>query len=71
VNGTVSEFDEHQGMGTIRSDGDGREYFFHCTQILDGSRTIDAGAPVRFEVVAGHLGRWEAAKVEKVEVPAS
>ena len=65
MRGTVAEFDEHAGMGTIRSD-DGREYFFHCTQIADDTRTIDVGAPVRFEVVAGHLGRWEAARVEKL-----
>jgi cold shock CspA family protein len=65
LRGTVAEFDEHEGMGTIRAD-DEREYFFHCTQIADDSRTIDVGAHVRFEVVAGHLGRWEASDVEKL-----
>ncbi len=65
MRGTVAEFDEHQGMGTIRSE-DGRDLFFHCTQIADDSRTIDVGAPVRFEVTAGHLGKWEATDVEKL-----
>jgi cold shock CspA family protein len=65
LRGTVSAFDEHAGMGTIRTD-DGRDLFFHCTQLADGSRTVDEGAAVRFDVVAGHLGRWEAARVEKL-----
>jgi cold shock CspA family protein len=63
--GIVAEWDEHAGIGTITVDG-GASYFFHCTQIADGTRTIDAGTEVSFEVVAGHLGRWEAARVEKL-----
>ena len=59
--GVVAEFDEEKGFGTISADGTG--YFFHCTAIAGGSRTIDAGVAVTFEVVAGHLGRWEAANV--------
>ena len=62
--GTVAEWDESVGIGTIAAD-DGSSYFFHCTQIADGTRTIEAGAAVRFEIMAGHLGRWEAARVEK------
>lgn len=61
--GTVVTFDEHAGYGTVRA-GNGRELFFHCTQIADGSRTVDVGATVRFEVGAGHLGRWEAYRLE-------
>ena len=57
-------FDEHVGHGRVRAaDGDGEELFFHCTQIADGTRRIDPGAAVAFEVVPGHLGRWEAARV--------
>jgi cold shock CspA family protein len=63
--GTVTEFDEQRGWGTIRAD-DGDEHFFHCTAIADGSRTIAAGTAVRYRVVAGRLGRWEAAAVEPV-----
>lgn len=64
MRGTVADFDEHVGLGTIRAE-DGRELLFHCTQLLDGSRTVEAGALVRFEIVPGHRGRWEAARVEK------
>jgi CspA family cold shock protein len=63
--GTVAHFDEHKGLGTVRSD-DGRELPFHCTSIADGSRTVEAGARVNFSVVAGHLGRWEAADLAEV-----
>lgn len=63
--GTVAEFDEHRGLGTVRAD-DGRELFFHCTRIADGSRSVPVGARVTFSVVPGHRGRWEAADLEKV-----
>jgi CspA family cold shock protein len=61
--GTVTAFDEHKGYGTVRDGGDGRELFFHCTQIADGTRTIAVGTAVSFEVTAGHLGRWEATSI--------
>lgn len=57
--GTVVDFDEHKGYGTTR-DESGTEYFFHCTQIADGSRTVEVGAAVSFEVAPGPRGRWEA-----------
>jgi len=57
--GVVTAFDEHRGLGVVTGE-DAREYPFHCTQIADGSRTIASGTPVEFEVVPGHLGRWEA-----------
>jgi CspA family cold shock protein len=57
--GTVVRFDEHRGYGEVR-DAAGEEWFFHCTAIADGSRTIAEGTRVRFEVVPGHGGRWEA-----------
>ena len=37
-----------------------RRYFFHCTQIADGTRSIPSGADVEFDVGAGRQGRWEA-----------
>ena len=64
MRGTVADFDEHAGLGTIRAE-DGRELLFHCTQLTDGTRTIEVGVRVRFEPVPGHLGRWEAARVER------
>ena len=62
ITGTVAEFDEHRGWGTVRADSGG-EHFFHCTAIADGSRAIDPGATVRYRIVAGRLGRWEAAEI--------
>ena len=63
--GVVVRWDDHKGYGEIRADDTGAEHFFHCTQILDGSRTIEEGTPVEFEVVPGRLGKWEAARVTK------
>ena len=60
--GTVSSFDEPRGLGTIESEG--TDYPFHCTAIVDGTRTIDVGTAVTFEVRAAGMGRWEATQVE-------
>ncbi len=65
LTGTVVEFGEHRGLGTVRGD-DGRELAFHCTSLADGSRSIEAGTTVAFSVVAGHHGRWEAGDVSPV-----
>jgi cold shock CspA family protein len=62
MTGRVVAFDDAAGFGSVEAD-DGRQYFFHCTQIADGSRTIAPDTPVSFEVVAGHLGRWEATAI--------
>jgi cold shock CspA family protein len=64
--GVVADFDEHKGYGTVRDGDDGRDLFFHCTQIVGGSRTIAVGTEVSFDVVAGHLGRWEAISLRAV-----
>ena len=63
MTGTVSAFDERRGLGEITAD-DATVYPFHCTVIADGTRTIQVGAPVEFEVVPGSLGRWEAAAIK-------
>ena len=65
MRGVVSEFDDDKGFGVIRADS-GEDYFFHCTAIADGSRTIAPGAPVTFSVVPGHRGRYEAADIIKL-----
>jgi len=62
LTGTVAAFDEAKGYGTLRAD-DGRDLFFHCTQIADGTRTIPVGVNVEFAVVAGRNGRWEATDI--------
>ena len=67
AHGRVSAFDERGGVGEISAD-DSTVYPFHCTVIADRSRTIDVGAKVEFDVVAGPLGRWEAAAVTPLGV---
>ena len=62
MRGVVSDFDDHRGVGTIQGD-DGTAYFFHCTAIADGTRTIPIKTPVTFEIVPGRGGQWEAADV--------
>lgn len=63
--GTVTDFDEARGLGTVRG-ADGGEWAFHCTEIAGGSRTIDPGTRVAFVVVPGGLGRMEAACVTRL-----
>jgi len=65
VRGQVRAFDERRGLGEIETD-DGTTIPFHCTAIADGSRRIAPGTPVEFDVVAGLLGRWEAAAIQKL-----
>ena len=65
VRGTVVDFDEHVGLGTVTGD-DGARHPFHCTQITDGSRTIAVGHAVEYTLAAAHGGRWEAIEVRKV-----
>lgn len=62
LTGTVVEFDEHRGLGTVRADN-GRQLAFHCTSVADGSRHIEADTSVALTVVAGHHGQWEASDV--------
>ena len=54
-------YDDHAGFGEVEAAGS--RFFFHCTQIADGSRHADPGQRVSFRVVPGHRGRWEAADV--------
>jgi cold shock CspA family protein len=63
--GVVAQFDAPRGLGVIRAD-DGAEVPFHCTAIADGSRSIEAGQRVRFALVPGLSGRWEASGIEKL-----
>ncbi len=67
TSGTVVEFDDAAGIGRVRDDGpDGETRFFHCTAIADGTRTIEVGATVTYDVRPGHLGQWEAAAITPV-----
>ena len=66
--GTVTVFDDARGLGEVTAT-DGAVFWFHCTQIAGGTRTIAVGTRVTFDVVAGHRGRWEAATVQPVPPP--
>jgi cold shock CspA family protein len=59
--GRVIEFDEQVGLGHVRAD-DGRELLFHCVEIADGSRRIDVGTDVEFDLLR-KFGRDEAAQL--------
>ena len=65
MEGQVVTFDEPRGLGTI--DADGVTYPFHCTALVDGTRTVEIGATVTFEVRPAGMGRWEATTIEKHE----
>jgi len=70
----VADFDDPAGYGTIeettpdgRSPGSGApEWFFHCSAIADGSRSIQPDTRITCHLVAGHMGRIEAADVRPV-----
>lgn len=49
MNGHVVEFDGHRGLGTVEADS-GDRFMFHCVEITDGSRAVDIGTRVGFEV---------------------
>jgi len=60
VVGSVIEFDDPGGYGQVQADDGRGPWFFHCTAIADGTRTIEVGAAVSFAVEPGHMGRFEA-----------
>lgn len=55
------EFDDPRGLGVIEADGN--RYPFHCTALLDGTRTVAEGTEVSFELRPGGMGRWEATAI--------
>lgn len=59
--GSVTAFDAAVGLGTIESE-QGESHAFHCIEIADGSRAIDVGALVAFDLLA-KFGRHEAANI--------
>jgi cold shock CspA family protein len=64
VTGNVSHFDEPAGLGSIAGD-DGATYAFHCIEISDGTRAIDAGQRVAFTPLP-RFGAVEAGDVTKL-----
>ncbi len=65
VTGQVASFDDPRGYGTVVADDGRGPWFFHCTAIADGTRTIEVGDRVVFTVVPGHIGRWEAMDINR------
>lgn len=63
LDGVVADYDEARGYGELTQAGTGERWWFHCTAIADGTRTISAGDAVRFSLRPGHLGRYEAIDV--------
>ena len=59
--GTVTEFDADVGLGAVESEG--VSYPFHCVEIADGSRSIDVGTEVTFDLLC-KFGRYEAASIQ-------
>jgi cold shock CspA family protein len=57
----VIDFDGHVGLGHVATD-DHTEYLFHCVEIADGSRTIEVGTDVEFDLMR-KFGRDEAARL--------
>jgi cold shock CspA family protein len=58
MRGTVTAFDKFVGLGDVTRD-DGWVLMFHCIAIADGSRDIEVGTDVEFDVIC-KLGRYEA-----------
>lgn len=61
----MAGYDDHKGYGFIET-ADGRRLFFHCTAIVDGTRTVAAGAAVEYEEVIDARGKPEAAGVRSL-----
>lgn len=66
--GVVATFDDHEGAGTLVDDETGATWWFHCTRIAGGARTIAVGVPVRFRSEPGPTG-LEAVDVSPVATP--
>ncbi len=63
--GVVVSFDSARGDGTLR-DQRGREFYFHCVAIADGSRVVEPGERVRARRAVGLRGRDEATDITKL-----
>jgi cold shock CspA family protein len=61
LGGLITAFDAARGTGAVTAD-DGTVYPFHCIEIADGTRTIDAGTRVEFALLA-KFGHYQAAQI--------
>jgi cold shock CspA family protein len=67
--GTVASFDEAVGLGEIADSGGQDTFAFHCTQLVDGTRTIALGTKITYRAVPARHGRWEAVDVAALSGP--
>ena len=63
LEGTVTQFDAHRGLGEVTAT-DGTVYLFHCVEIADGTRDIEVGTPVTFGLML-KLGNLEARSIRR------
>jgi cold shock CspA family protein len=68
LKGVVVSFDAKLGIGVIASREAG-SVRFHCTEIADGSRSIERGSRVVFLLRPSPVRGWEAVSVTKVGFP--
>jgi cold shock CspA family protein len=61
LRGRVSQFDGAAGLGVVTA-ADGTQYPFHCVEIADGTRSIEVGAVVEFDILR-KLGALEARNI--------
>lgn len=54
--GVVATFDDQEGAGTLVDDETGAAWWFHCTRIAGGERTIPVGVAVTFRAEPGPTG---------------
>jgi hypothetical protein len=64
--GVVTSFSEARGLGEILATS-GHRYRFHCTQLLDGSRTMPVGTAVSFVEFDHPVGGTEATGIARIE----
>ena len=64
VRGRVETFDDPEGYGTVTSSDPEGTWFFHCTAIADGTRTIAPDTAVKFKLRPGPLGALEATAIK-------
>jgi len=62
--GRVTAFDGITGIGTVEDDR-GVGFLFHCVEIADGTRAIEPGTDVVFDVLS-KLGAGEAVEIVKL-----
>ncbi len=61
MNGSVVAFDAAVGLGEVER-ADGIHFAFHCIEIANGTRDIEVGSAVTFDLLC-KLGRYEASAV--------